>query len=728
MAINRYSQPAAYAQFNPLSLQELSTLPLLKQGQHDQQMATALAQKAAVDALAADSAEANRFMSEVDQRISSFTEDLMNQGVNRNSARNLLNLKNYRDQLLSPQGDLGKIASNYAAYQQYAKDLKKLYDEGVIDRDTYERALSSSLRSYKGYKQGSFSGYNPSKVIDTSKLAEDYAKSIKLNKEKIAGWNYVDNYQGTGQGVWVKGERVITTPPPEVEQAIMARVLSDTAVQQNIQDQMYFMETLGMYQPDEMGNYTTNLHSYNPEAFLNNPELRRQYAQEKITADIQRKIAPAAYLARSGQEDLRSMDIKFNNAGDGSGRVVPPGGDIISDPFSPIQFGGSEDGIEGIKENIEELKGKNDSYSLQKAKRLEQHLENIEYNFKTSPQGEELFKQRNEWIVNQAKELGITKDQAAKLADAKWNTKLTDVLGNTQNLWQDEQGNVYNSREAFKNATGKEPNIRHARRSYEGIDKVFTIGEFQKYNSTLSKAKRNQPEYAEKFDDYVSAGRLSEGRIFSVGGNKLKDLNENKQALQNIISPSLYHVDGLDEAESSLTINEILGSDIVSMGHVSYGDLDMPYLRIVYKPKGSNADHPGTELMLRPKEINQSELKNSYQQGLRNLYSDKPELIRKLEDEVTYFGVNDFTDYFPSISEEYGDIKIESEPFEGSNRHYLELDGKPVTLEDFLLKFDSNGEAKIKELKKQKVDLSQIKYYNDRTQLINLLKFINYGS
>jgi len=726
MAFNRYTQQSVYSQYNPLSLQELSMVPLAKQQKHDAQLSMALQQKAAAQALLKDQAEADRLIGEVDQRINNYTQELMTTGVSNNSLKNLLDLKNYRDNLMSSKGDLGKINANFAAYQSYKTNLDEMLKANKITKTTYDQALASSMQQYQGYQKGSFNGYVPSEYANNQQILADFEKEIKQSKNSIGGWTFTPNYMNTGKDVWVKGTQTTTTTPPGVREAMMARLMSDPRVQANLRDEMYFMETLGLYQPDENGNYTINQNSYTPEEFAQNPELRRQYAQEVLQNKLTSQVIPFDFLAHTGQGKEIDYDIKLPKGdGDGNG-YTPPGGDVISDPFTPTHFGGSAKGIEGIQDEIAALRTNADNYSQQKANRLEQHLENIEYRFQQTAQGQELKDERDSWINQTTFELGINKEQAAMMAKSDVLTSLTDIFGKKQTVYVDSEGNKYNTRQEFIDKVGKNPTVNETRYTRSGLSKLYTGKEFLKFESKAGYLKGNRPDYQDKFNDYVSSGQLLEGRLYSVGGNKLKDLNENKEVLKNVISPSLYQVQGQEASESSTTINKILGSDIISMGYVSYGDYDTPYLRILYKPQGSGPDHVGEEVMLRPKELSNAQLQTSYEQGLSNLFSDRPEIIRKFKDELQYFGVDDFTNMLPNLANEYESIKIGSEPYQGTNRYFLEIDNKPVSLRKYLTEFDDNAEEKIAKLKKQNVNVDEVKYYTDRSQLINVLKYIDY--
>lgn len=701
MAFNRYTQQSVYSQYNPLSLQELSMVPLAKQQKHDAQLAMALQQKAAAQALLKDQAEADRLIGEVDQRINNYTQELMTTGVSNNSLKNLLDLKNYRDNLMSSKGDLGKINANFVAYQQYATDLKKQYEKGDIDRDTYQRALAHSMNQYGGYKSGTFSGFTPSSRAKVDEIAMDYLKNLKLSKNSVEGWRWVDNYQGSGKGVWEKNGVTTTSarPPAEVEAAIMARVMASDQVRQNISDDLTFMEGLNEYRPDENGVFTIDGVAYSAEDFYSDADLRRDYGLQTMNNRIRSQIAPAVYASQTGQGSERTQDIKIPSGSgkDKNGRMGD--GWATGDVGGTPQYFNTPDGIRGVQQKIKELENSNDPQDKVRAQRYQAWVDRKQQEFDSSPEGQKLKAQKEAWVKSETENLR-NKTGISNLPEfiidnvAKGYSRLEDVMGETPKKVFKDGDNWVTAVEYRKNHNGKEPN--HAQTHYQYSFGVVSSQQnealenyTQRKNTNLNPANwvtTPGEAYYNKMDNILEEGEFAESRVFNVSAERLTELKGNQQMLQQVISPTAYYIPGESEEKTKEFLTGLTNSDIKSMKHISYGDYDTPSLEITYVPKG--ADESQT-ITLKPRQGNKvGNMPNSYEASLESLFGEAQggrEVINTLNFENNNFGRTDFTDYYPALASKYNDIKVElkTDKLTNSQLPVIYIDKEPMTWEDY---------------------------------------------
>lgn len=145
VVVNRYSQPIGAAGFAPLSLQELSLAPsMLRQRQDiaEQQLSelgTNASNYQGSDPLI------NKTLSGYNTGINQAIEELNNSGYNRNTARNLLNLRKRYNQEVRPINQF--IATKRDALNQLQKDKSRLGVNFLPSRDitgvTYEQYLNN---------------------------------------------------------------------------------------------------------------------------------------------------------------------------------------------------------------------------------------------------------------------------------------------------------------------------------------------------------------------------------------------------------------------------------------------------------------------------------------------------------------------------------------------------------------------------------------------------------
>ena len=196
MATNRYTDITP-SKFSPLSLQELSMVPMMKRQQHDQLLAQQELLKqglAKVDPLDVHMNEALNVKSQIENKLASQAELLAREGVNSNTQGQFLALNREYQNLISPTGRLGQIN---AAKQVYAKNFNDYLEDAQKTKGwSRERALTNwyknhaSKEKYTGFDSNnnivSIDQYGAPKYIDIADRVQNYAKEAGMSSSEFA--------------------------------------------------------------------------------------------------------------------------------------------------------------------------------------------------------------------------------------------------------------------------------------------------------------------------------------------------------------------------------------------------------------------------------------------------------------------------------------------------------------------------------------------------------------
>jgi len=180
--MNRYSQYTP-SQFNPLTRDEIFTVPLAKQAQHDKAQAS-LDELGLFDIkrLDVDDELATGYINDFTDQINQEIDTISKSGINNQSIGKIKSLARQRDKWLK-QGDGKKIEANYNGYVANKAELQKAYEKGDISADKYNLGLQQALNDYKGVAEGgSFNPFVAAKDTDYNKIALDAAKAVPIQE------------------------------------------------------------------------------------------------------------------------------------------------------------------------------------------------------------------------------------------------------------------------------------------------------------------------------------------------------------------------------------------------------------------------------------------------------------------------------------------------------------------------------------------------------------------
>ena len=133
--INRYTQ-APVAVYNPMSMQELAFAPTFLRQRHDQ-AAQALSdlgiQSNQYDVLDQYGTVANQLVTPLQEQISSLSENLAKQGIQRSNAiPQAMKLKSEYANMFGAQGGIGQLQARTKQYRTRAEELKKQYEDNPL--------------------------------------------------------------------------------------------------------------------------------------------------------------------------------------------------------------------------------------------------------------------------------------------------------------------------------------------------------------------------------------------------------------------------------------------------------------------------------------------------------------------------------------------------------------------------------------------------------------------
>ena len=176
---NRYSrvQPS---QFDPLSLQEIMAVPLARQKTHDNSLK-------AIDELGLfelnrlqkDDPAASDFINNYTGELQSQADQILEKGVNQSTMREMMKLKNKRDNFL--QNDGKKMETAYNKRMEDEKILKSQIGKNGMTAERVQEILKYGMDQYQGIGKGQYESYYGAGQVDAGALADEVGKSMPEN-------------------------------------------------------------------------------------------------------------------------------------------------------------------------------------------------------------------------------------------------------------------------------------------------------------------------------------------------------------------------------------------------------------------------------------------------------------------------------------------------------------------------------------------------------------------
>lgn len=177
--MNRYTNLTP-ARYNPMSLEEIMMVPMMKQKMHDQASANAYAMGLFDNKyLPQDKDKVMSGISEIQNEIKDIEDELSNKGYNPSMSKKLINLKRKRDAFLTGEGVGARGQAAYDAHMALKDHIMKSKDYFPSDR---QRVIDYSLGRYTGMDDGTYNPYYGAKSIVVQDRANDYGAKVKEMK------------------------------------------------------------------------------------------------------------------------------------------------------------------------------------------------------------------------------------------------------------------------------------------------------------------------------------------------------------------------------------------------------------------------------------------------------------------------------------------------------------------------------------------------------------------
>lgn len=204
MQVNRYTQITPSV-FDPMTMQEIFSVPLAKQKRHDDTLAQ-LDNLGAFDVnrLSEDDATARAFLDKYQNDVDAQVNSILDSGVNGQSIRGVRALANRRNKWLSSDQEGGKMQANYQAYQDYKTTLDEALKSGDLPLARYNALLGNARSEYEGgvAQNKNLKLWAPAQEVDVAEYLKPFAKDISENPVFIE--QYSGMYQDpNGSGLWI---------------------------------------------------------------------------------------------------------------------------------------------------------------------------------------------------------------------------------------------------------------------------------------------------------------------------------------------------------------------------------------------------------------------------------------------------------------------------------------------------------------------------------------------
>jgi hypothetical protein len=212
--INRYSSPSV-AMYNPLSMQELAFAPTFLRQRHDQ-AAQALSdlgiQSNQYDVLDQYGTVANQLVTPLQEQISSLSENLAKQGIQRSNAiPQAMKLKSEYANMFGASGGIGQLQNATKQYRAQAEEIKKFFEKnpelarGAISELRPGEATLKDGRLQLGQSQtpNYVRHYDAKEIND---ILNNQVDNIKDTLLKDYGFQNVGNIS-TVQDVYMQGQK-----------------------------------------------------------------------------------------------------------------------------------------------------------------------------------------------------------------------------------------------------------------------------------------------------------------------------------------------------------------------------------------------------------------------------------------------------------------------------------------------------------------------------------------
>jgi hypothetical protein len=240
---NRFSQIST-SSFKPLNLEEIMAVPLAKQAQHDEaSLAMDEFAKLEANSLDQDKEYITSQIQALQGESDSISNQLLENGVDRNIVNKVKSLRNRKNQEFSLQGKTGQASAAYNEYKANEVEINKRTD---MTAEMKKAGLAQAKADYLGVAEGGkYNAYTGTAYQDAAKKAYAIADAMTpQEKAQALGMTW-----DSENGFYVDGDRVHRELKAEHIQKVAYQGLkADTAMMEYANE----YERLGMGSAEDM--------------------------------------------------------------------------------------------------------------------------------------------------------------------------------------------------------------------------------------------------------------------------------------------------------------------------------------------------------------------------------------------------------------------------------------------------------------------------------------------
>ena len=207
------------------------------------------------------------------------------------------------------QKQYSPIKDNYERYQQYRQQVQEMYDEGVIDAETYKLATPASSEGYSGLKLDNdgnvdpdsyFSGMNLVKDVNITEMVNEAAKNLVADKDERESASVA---QGPGGSLKITTSQGIETVSPERVKKIYQEVINRPDVKAALA-QKAKLRTFNLSEQDQMAAINDRIEFKTQQ--IN--ELQQALNSDQYSEDQKRAIKKQMVNVQSEIDEMKNVD------------------------------------------------------------------------------------------------------------------------------------------------------------------------------------------------------------------------------------------------------------------------------------------------------------------------------------------------------------------------------------------------------------------------------------
>jgi hypothetical protein len=631
---NRYTRISTESSFNPMSLDQVMTVPLAKQAEYEAQQSK-LDEYGLFDLnrMDVDDKSVKDFVGQYTDDVSSIADELGTFGNSTSVNTKARELKQRRDKYMNQSGAGYKIEDAYKRYNENVANINKQYATGNITGQEAEKAKMFAKKRYTGYQDGDYQEFTPSKTVNVRDVANKFAESIPVSEiasgqglKEVPGYptmyQYTDMKQQGRRRYEVDGNNMVSA------QQIVAKETKEY-LDNNNELQSYYGDQK-LYDENFDGSGSIQAASDAAQRIYGNQSINSTTRYGNLPNDPVAKPPEENPYSKQGIYGINSMT---NN--------------IFKNTPKP----------EYIKSEIEVLKNKNTPESIDEARRMENHYNNAISKFNEN--NPEVVK-ANRNIKNtetgklydklDIESTGLTLEEFSSLDtmfDNQFNTGKSRVIDNddgTHTIYSgfslnNENGRTRSSSPVSTGVTITDDQFKTLKSENSQIKSTT-----KRYNDELENHLIN---YADNSTEYLLLGvKASDNTVINRDLNtiiKASSLGNQTMNVYRFMDTDANVKEGADNIKKADKIIENIklgNGETQLLSIVSENERGLPMIKVSYKNSDDESDNSILEIELSKNKVEGS-LFDHANKYIMNAYREHGGvggaiLAERMDDRITY--------------------------------------------------------------------------------------------